>query len=192
VNNFMKIMIGGVLFLFVEFSFAHEIVGDAVITNYERDFIRKIVISNIRQSKEYRETERECKELEKIGLNPVHCENYSGILDHVRILSEKGDFSEKGDKGIAAIVVFFIGSGHSSFRQHLFAFLQKGDGPLELSGSIDLKSTRGGVENFRIENGFIMMDSIQYQDGDAGCCPSARKPVKYKVENGKLIEVLAK
>jgi len=191
-NQLIKIVFHIAFFSFASFSQAQKIDEKIDLPSYERAFIKKSVTHRIQQSKEYKKTREACIELKEMDIFPSHCEIFPKLLNGIRIYPEKGDLSGKGRKDVAALIVFFIGSGTSSFRQHVFAFLRKDDGTLMLADSIDLKSTRGGIENFRIEDGFIMMESLQYKDGDAGCCPSARKPVKYKVESGKLIEVLAK
>jgi|GEM_PF-2577617 len=175
--------------LFCTSSFAQKIINEGFLKNHENVIVKESINSIIIENEEYKKNREICIDLQRSGINSAHCAAISELLNDTGIYIAKGALSGAGNEDIVARAVFLMGSGNGSLREHLFVFFRRSDETLTLTDHIELKVTRGGVKNFRIEDGFVMMDSIQYKEGDAGCCPSAKKLVKYKVDNGKIMKV---
>lgn len=95
-----------------------------------------------------------------------------------------GDINSDGKEDAA--VILESNSGGSGFFYQLAIVINQ-DGKAYNTANKDI-GDRVIINSIDIQSGVITIDMVTHSPGDALCCPSLEKVVKYKLSGDKLVE----
>lgn len=96
-----------------------------------------------------------------------------------------GDLNGDGMDDAAAMLLDSPG-GSGSFL-YLYGVLDQGSALTSTAGV--MLGDRYKIEDFRIENGQVMIEVIRHGPDDPMCCPSEEATLLYIVQNGRMVEI---
>jgi hypothetical protein len=99
-----------------------------------------------------------------------------------------GDLNDDGKKDIAVVYSIAGLCCTNGFWYYLAVFINNGSNyEFVTSEEVGGKLNRF-IELDSIKHGRIILDTLNYLDSDAACCPSKKDRVTYYLQDGKLIE----
>jgi hypothetical protein len=101
----------------------------------------------------------------------------------------RGDIDGDGDSD-AAVIYTIEGMTHSNAHVQLLAVLTKDLGGwfLFAQESVGGKGWRG-VSKPKIEGRYVTLETLEYADSDAACCPSINGKARFRVDGWAITEV---
>jgi hypothetical protein len=99
-----------------------------------------------------------------------------------------GDLNHDGTDDTAVLYTIEGQGGSNNYIQYLAVFLATKKGLVHAAHrEVGGKNYRG-VELVSIDNGFIILDTVDYGPKDPSCCPTIKGTTRYLLEAGKLKE----